>query len=176
MKEFNVKINKWKCLLYATSCLFVVAVFVLPIIFFRIKNYALATLLYGFSGIFALIFLVLAFFFLIKIFKFKPCLVIDEYAIHDFFTINKLGQILFYDITSIRLDKFGGMDLLVIKVNDRDKYKNRGRFAFLNKINKDVSDNKILIPLSLLKIKGEELETIANDYFENYKLNILKKD
>ena len=121
-------------------------------------------------------FLLLAFFFIIKIFKFKPCMVIDEYAIHDFFTINKIGQILFYDITSIRLDKFGGMDLLVIRVNDRDKYKNRGKFAFLNRINKDVANDKILIPLALLKIKGEELESVANSYFENYKINILKKD
>lgn len=121
-------------------------------------------------------FLLLAFFFIIKIFKFKPCMVIDEYAIHDFFTINKIGQILFYDISSIRLDKFGGMDLLVIRVNDRDKYKNRGKFAFLNRINKDVANDKILIPLALLKIKGEELESVANSYFENYKTNILKKD
>ena len=121
-------------------------------------------------------FLLLAFFFIIKIFKFKPCMVIDEYAIHDFFTINKIGQILFYDISSIRLDKFGGMDLLVIRVNDRDKYKNRGKFAFLNRINKDVANDKILIPLALLKIKGEELESVANSYFENYKINILKKD
>ncbi|MBQ8636169.1 hypothetical protein IJ425_08475, partial [bacterium] len=163
-------------LLYATSCLMLVAMFCLPIIFIRIKNYALATLLYGFSGIFALMFLLLAFFFIIKIFKFKPCMVIDEYAIHDFFTINKIGQILFYDISSIRLDKFGGMDLLVIRVNDRDKYKNRGKFAFLNRINKDVANDKILIPLALLKIKGEELESVANSYFENYKINILKKD
>lgn len=174
MKEFNVKINKWKCLFYIISCLFLVALFCLPIIFVRVKNYALATLLYGFSGIFAFIFLILAFFFIIKALKFKPCLVIDDYAIYDFFTISKLGQILFYDISSIRLDKLGGIDLLVIKVNDKDKYKNRGRFVFLNKINKDVSDDKILIPLSILKIKGEELEKVANTYFENYKNNILK--
>lgn len=123
------------------------------------------------SIVLTLFFLALTIILIIRLFKRKPGLIIDELGIFDNASTIKAGLIKWQEIKNIRSVKQHSNQLLLITVANPNKYIEKAHSLKkpVLQMNINMHGTPVIIPLASLNYNFTDLQTVLNEAYKKYK-------